>query len=423
MALPMSTVNASSPAVYALATMDTKGQEIAFVARCIAAAGARVITVDVGTASTPQVKPDVERQFVAACHPQGSSAVLGMSDRGAAVTAMSQALIPFLLAEHRAGKLAGVIGLGGTGGTALITPAMRALPVGLPKLMVSTVASGDTSPYVGGCDITMMHSVVDIAGINRISRPVLANAAHAIAGMVNHRPPASDDRPTVGMTMFGVTTPCVNAVRNTLEARGHDCLVFHATGAGGRAMEHLVASGLINAVLDITTTEVADEVVGGVFPAGPNRFDEILRAKVPYVLSLGALDMVNFGARSTVPAQFATRKLHVHNANVTLMRTTPQENRQFARWITHKLNQSVAPLIMLVPEHGVSAIDAPGQPFFDPEADAALFDELHATWKHEPTRVLRRLPMHINDPAFADALVTALDEVKLLQPSQGVHVR
>lgn len=419
----MDSISPEVLSVYAVATMDTKGQEAAFVARCIAAAGARAVTVDVSTASVPQVSPDIDRQRVASCHAQGATAVLGLTDRGAAVTAMSQALVSFLVSEHQAGRVAGVIGLGGTGGTALITPALRALPIGLPKLMVSTVASGDTSRYVGGCDITMMHSVVDVAGINRISRQVLANAAHAIAGMVTHRPPSTDERPTIGMTMFGVTTPCVNAVRNTLESRGYDCLVFHATGAGGRAMEHLVASGLINAVLDITTTEVADEVVGGVFPAGPERFDAILKARMPYVLSLGALDMVNFGARDTVPPHFAARKLHVHNANVTLMRTTPQENRQFAQWITRKLNQSTAPLIMLVPERGVSTIDAPGQPFFDPEADAALFDELNANWKHAPGRVLRRLPMHINDPAFAEALVAALGEVKHMHTSQGGHGR
>jgi uncharacterized protein (UPF0261 family) len=307
--------------------------------------------------------------------------------------------------------VAGVIGLGGSGGTALIAPALRALPIGLPKLLVSTVASGHTAPYVGCCDITLMPSVVDVAGLNTVSRQVLANAAHAIAGMVARRTDEATSRPAVGLTMFGVTTPCVTAVREALEADGYDCLTFHATGTGGQAMEKLVESGLIGSVLDITTTEVADEVVGGVFPAGPARFDAILAKRVPYVLSLGALDMVNFGARDTVPPQFRDRRLHVHNAQVTLMRTTPAENRQFARWIAAKLNRSTAPLIVLIPEQGVSALDAPGQPFYDPDADRALFEELEAAVEQTPARQVRRLPYHINDPAIARALVAAYYEV------------
>jgi len=303
-----------------------------------------------------------------------------------------------------------VIGLGGSGGTALIAPALRALPIGLPKLLVSTVASGNTAPYVGCCDLTLMYSVVDVAGLNRVSREVLSNAAYAIAGMVMAARPTAERKPTLGLTMFGVTTPCVTAVRQTMEARGFDCLVFHATGTGGQAMEKLVASGLIDGVLDITTTEVADEVVGGVFPAGPARFDAILERRIPYVMSLGALDMVNFGALDTVPVAFRGRRLHVHNPQVTLMRTTPEENRRFARWIAGKLNASPAPLILLIPERGVSALDAPGQPFHDPDADAALFDELERTVQQTPMRRLRRLPHHLNDPAFAGALVEAYFE-------------
>jgi uncharacterized protein (UPF0261 family) len=397
--------------IYAIATMDTKGEEIAFVAEQARQAGARVVIVDVSTSQLPVVVPDISREQVAACHPSGASAALGFTDRGQAVSAMSAALIEFLKAEHRAGKVAGVIGLGGSGGTALIAPAMRALPVGLPKLLVSTVASGNTAPYVGGCDLALMYSVVDVAGLNRVSRQVLANAAHAIAGMVTGARPAAERKPTLAMTMFGVTTPCVTAVRQALEARGFDCLVFHATGTGGQAMEKLVASGLIDGVLDITTTEVADEVVGGVFPAGPERFDAILQRRVPYVMSLGALDMVNFGARDTVPAQFRERKLHVHNPQVTLMRTTPEENRRCGRWIASKINRSQAPLMLLIPEKGVSALDAPGQAFYDPEADRALFDELERVIQPSPVRQVRRLPYHINDPAFARALVEAYFEV------------
>ena len=337
--------------------------------------------------------------------------MLELTDRGAAVTAMSEALVRYVTAEHAAGRICGMIGIGGSGGTALITPAMRALPIGLPKLMVSTVASGQVAPYVGCCDIMMMYSVVDVAGINRVSRGVLANAAHAIAGMVTHTPPDGDLKPTIGLTMFGVTTPCVTAVRSALESRGFDCLVFHATGAGGQAMEKLVASGMINGVMDLTTTEVADEVVGGVFAAGPARFDAILEARIPYVMSLGAMDMVNFGARETMPSQFRDRRLHVHNAQVTLMRTTPQENRLCARWIAAKINRSTSPLTILIPEGGVSSLDAPGQPFHDPEADAALFHELRSRVQTTPQRQIRALPWHINDPRFAAAAVEAYFEL------------
>ncbi|MBA3311828.1 MAG: Tm-1-like ATP-binding domain-containing protein [Planctomycetota bacterium] len=401
------------PSVYAIATFDTKGHELAFVANAIRRSGAEVTTVDVGTGEAPVTSADVARESVAACHPHGAAFVLEKSDRGEAVGEMSQALVAFLLKEHNDGRVAGVIGLGGTGGTALIAPALRALPIGLPKLLVSTVASGNTAQYVGCCDVTLMPSVVDVAGLNRVSRQVLSNAAHAIAGMVAHRAEGSAERPAVGVTMFGVTTPCVTAVRATLEAEGNDVLVFHATGTGGQAMEKLVESGLIGGVLDVTTTEVADEVVGGVFRAGPARFDIILDKHVPYVLSVGALDMVNFGSLDTVPPEFRKRNLHVHNAQVTLMRTTPDESRQFARWIAAKLNRSSSPLILLIPEGGVSALDAPNMPFWDPAADAALFDELESAIQRSSARQIRRLPLHINDPAFAKAVVTAYHEVSV----------
>lgn len=389
--------------VYAIATMDTKGTEITFVADLIRACGVEVTTVDVGTMSPAVVAPDVSREQVAAC--RSASNPLTQIDRGEAVTAMSAALVAFLQTEHAAGRLAGVIGIGGGGGTALITPALRALPVGVPKVMVSTMASGNVGPYVDCSDLTMMYSVVDVAGINSVSRRVFANAAHAIAGMVQHSLPSVAEKPALGMTMFGVTTPCVDAVRRTLEERGYDCLVFHATGSGDRAMENLVRSGLIQGVIDVTTTAVADEVVGGVLACGADRFDAILDARVPYVLSVGALDMVNFAARDTVPPQFAGRTLHVHNAQVTLMRTTPDENRQFARWIADKLNRSTAPLTLLIPELGLSSIDAVGQPFHDPAADAVLFDELERLVQQSSQRKVIRLPRHINDPAFAATLV------------------
>jgi uncharacterized protein (UPF0261 family) len=398
----------SNSAVYAVATMDTKGDELAFVAELIRSGGVEVRTIDVGTKSAVRTTPDVARETVADRHPEGRGAVLGNTDRGQAVSAMSASLKEYLRSESEAGRVAGVIGLGGSGGTALITPAMQALPIGLPKVMVSTVAAGNMAPYVGCSDIAMFPSIVDVAGLNVVSKRILSNAAHAMVGMVQSKAPSSGhERPAIGMTMFGVTTPCVDAVRKTLEAEGFDCLVFHATGAGGRTMEKLVEAGMIRGVLDITTTEVADEVVGGVFPAGKDRFDAILKAGIPYVMSLGALDMVNFGAMDAVPAEFKNRKLHVHNSQVTLMRTTPDENRQFARWIARKVNCSTAPVTLLIPEGGVSMIDAPGQPFHDPEADRALFEELESLVDANRHRVVRRSPRHVNDPAFAEELVEA----------------
>ncbi|WP_197453581.1 Tm-1-like ATP-binding domain-containing protein [Caulifigura coniformis] len=393
------------PSVYAIATMDTKGQEIAFVARQVEQAGAGVTIVDVGTQGPPTASPTIARETVAGCHPRGASFVLSQTDRGAAVEAMSEALDRFLTGEYQAGRVQGVMGIGGSGGTALITRAMRSLPVGFPKLMVSTVASGNTAPYVDCGDICMMPSVVDVAGINAVSSRVLANAAHAMAGMVAHETQPIELKPIVGMTMFGVTTTCVTAVREALELQGFDCLVFHATGTGGRAMEKLVESGLIKAVLDITTTEVADEVVGGVFAAGPHRFEAILKAGIPYVMSLGALDMVNFGAPESVPSKFGDRLFHRHNPQVTLMRTTPQENREFARWIAGKLRHATAPVVVLIPENGVSALDAAGQPFHDPEADIALFDEFESEVRGLKQVTVQRHPNHINDPEFAAALV------------------
>lgn len=413
------------PQVYAVATMDTKGTELAYTAELLRRTGLDVTIVDVGTQGPP-VGFDaldvairrVTRETIAAASAAESTngRVLGHADRGTAVAAMSRALTNFLTAECAAGRVAGVIGLGGGGGTALIAPAMRALPIGLPKLLISTMASGNVGPYVGSNDIAMLYSVVDVAGLNSVSRRILANGAHALAGMVrfaaaelpgDSRPAlASETRKrTIAMTMFGVTTTCVDNVRRALEARGNDCLVFHATGSGDRAMENLVRSGLIDGVIDATTTAVADELVGGVLACGPDRFDAILAAQLPYVVSVGALDMVNFGARETVLEKFANRKLHVHNPQVTLMRTTADECREFARWIATKLNRSTFPLTVVIPERGVSALDAAGMPFHDPEADAALFDELDRSLEQTAERRIVRLPLHINDPEFSAALV------------------
>lgn len=387
---------------YVIGTCDTKGRELAYVKGLIEARGVPAVLVDVGTsAAGPGVAVDVTGREVALHHPGGIDAVFS-DDRGRSVTAMAEALRGFLGSRADVG---GVIGLGGSGGTALVTPAMRDLPVGVPKIMVSTVASGNVAPYVGPADIMMMYSVTDVSGINRISRAVLGNAAEALAGMVAHPPPRSDtDKPALGLTMFGVTTPCVEQVSRAFRDE-YDCLVFHATGTGGRSMEKLVESGLIGGVVDITTTEICDLLFGGVLACGEDRFDSIIRTRVPYVASCGALDMINFGAKETVPEKFLKRNLYVHNPQVTLMRTTVEENVEMGRWIGAKLNRMDGPVRFLIPEGGVSLIDAPGQPFHDPAADEALFQALEATVQQTPNRRLIRLPHAINDPDFAAALV------------------
>jgi uncharacterized protein (UPF0261 family) len=407
-----------SSSVYAIATMDTKEEEILYVAECIRSCGVSVKVVNAGTLGSSkgsQGKADVSQEEVAECHPKGAGVVLGNTDRGVAVQAMSDALTEYMLRENQKGSVLGVIGIGGGGGTSLITRPMRALPIGLPKLMVSTLASGNVAPYVDCSDITMMHAVVDVAGINKISSVILGNAAHAIAGMAKNQEASkantassseSDNKATtIAMTMFGVTTPCVDAVRKDLEKPGQDCLVFHATGSGGRAMEKLVEAELIDAVLDITTTEVCDEVVGGVLSAGPQRFDVILEKKIPYVMSLGALDMVNFGGRETVPDKFDDRTFYIHNSEVTLMRTTPEECVQIAQWIAKKVNTSTAPVTILIPEKGVSMLSVEGQPFHDPEADKALFETLEKEIQQTEIRQIKRLPYSINDAEFSEAIL------------------
>lgn len=393
-------------AVYVVGCHDTKGAELDYVRGLVAAEGLRTVTVDVGT-RPPTVSADVTAPEVAASHPDGADAVLGTDDRGLAVSRMAEAFTRFVQGRT---DVAAMIGLGGSGGTAIIAPGMRSLPVGVPKLLVSTVASGNVAPYVGETDICMMFSVTDVAGLNRISRRVLGNAAHAVAGMAARTIPPADAKPALGLTMFGVTTPCVTRTVQALEA-AYDCLVFHAIGTGGRAMEKLAASGLLVGVVDVTTTEVCDHLMGGVFSAGEERLDALARSGLPYVGSCGALDMVNFGASDTVPEHYRGRTLYVHNPQVTLMRTTAEENRAMGEWIGRKLNAFAGPVRFLLPEGGVSALDAPGQPFHDPAADAALFNALERTVEQSDHRRLIRLPHHINDPAFAEALVRAFREI------------
>ena len=387
--------------VYVVGTMDTKGDELRYAAERVRAAGAEAVLVDVGTQGAGQ-GADVTAAEVAAHHPGGAAAASGLTDRGQAVSAMANALTRYLATRSDIGA---VLGLGGTGNTALVTQAMRGLAIGVPKLMVSTVASGNTAPYVGPNDLTMMYSVVDVAGLNAISRRVIGNAAHAVAGMaMNAVPEGAADKPGLGMSMFGVTTACVTRVREALEAT-HEVYTFHATGTGGQSMEKLADSGLVAALIDVTTTEVADLLVGGVFPATEDRFGSVVRSGLPYVGSVGACDMVNFGAIETVPPQFRDRELHIHNAQVTLMRTTPEENRRIGEFIVSRLNCMDGPVRFLLPLKGVSAIDAPGQPFHDPAADAALFEAIRSGWQAASNRQLIELDLHINDPAFAAALV------------------
>ncbi len=369
----------------------------------------RTRLVDVST-SGKQASCDVSAQEIALNHGRGGSAVFG-PDRGAAVTAMADAFANWL---RRQGNIAGVISAGGSGAASLVAPGMRTLPVGVPKLIISSVASGDVGPYVGPADITMMHSVTDVQGLNSISRAVLSNGANAIAGMVRARldqreageRAASAGSPSVGITMFGVTTPAVQKIAADLRD-DFECLVFHATGVGGRSMEKLVESGQLAAVIDLTTTEICDLLMGGVFPATDDRFGAIIRTRVPYVGSVGALDMVNFGAPETIPERYRTRKFHVHNPQVTLMRTTAEENERMGRWIGERLNQMDGPVRFFLPEGGVSALDARGQPFWDPEADAALFRALERTVRQTGNRQLIRVKQNINDPEFASTIVSA----------------
>jgi len=393
-------------------TFDTKGKELRFIADRLKSLGIPVRTVDLSTSGKP-VSADIPAMQVASMHARGPSEVMS-GDRGRSVTAMAEAFARWIDREPRIG---GIISAGGSGGTTLATAGMRALPVGIPKIMVSTVAAGDVAKYVGSADIMMFHSVADIQGLNSITEQVLGNAAHAMAGMVAQLPSAEAweakrklARPALGITMFGVTTPAVQAITKRLEA-DYDCLVFHATGIGGRAMENLGDSRLLSGFLDLTTTEVADMMVGGVFPADQDRFGAPIRTGLPYVGSTGALDMVNFGPRDTVPEKFRSRKFVIHNPNITLMRTTRDENRAFGEWIGLRLNQMNGPVRFLLPEGGVSMLDAPGKAFHDPEADNALFEAIEKIVRASPQRRVQRVGANINDAPFVDAAVEAFQSI------------
>jgi uncharacterized protein (UPF0261 family) len=389
-----------------LGTLDTKGHEHAFVAERIRGRGHQALLIDVGTGRDAAISPDISPADVAAAGGLDLEPLMARGDRGECVAAMAKgaaALLGRLVGE---GRIHGVISLGGGGGTAIASAAMRGLPVGFPKLIVSTLASGNTAPYVGTSDIVMMPAVVDVQGLNRISRTILTRAAGAICGMVEADIASGDEKPLVVASMFGNTTPCIEAAIPLLEEAGYEVLVFHATGTGGRAMESLVASGMVAGVLDVTTTELADEVVGGVLSAGPERLDAAARHGVPAVVVPGCLDMVNFGERQTVPPKFAGRTFYEHNPQVTLMRTTPEECAALGRLLAAKVNASKGPVSVLLPRQGISVVGAAGGPFHDPAADAALFAAIEGNLR--PDVPCESLDCEINDPAFARACAEAL---------------
>lgn len=397
-----------------LGTLDTKGTEHAFVAERIRELGHQPLQIDVGTGGPPQVTPDISRDAIASAGGVDLPALMARGDRGECVTAMAGAAAKAVEQLYREGRFQGIITLGGSGGTAIGSAAMRALPVGFPKLIVSTLASGNTAHYVGTKDIVMMPSIVDVSGLNQISRTIFSRAAGAICGMVSADVSTQETRPVIVASMFGNTTRCINAAIPVLEAAGYEVLVFHATGAGGRTMESLIESGMVAGVLDVTTTELADELVGGVLTAGPDRLNAAARAEVPTIITPGCLDMVNFGERHSVPSKFEGRNFYIHNPQITLMRTTPDECRQLGKLLAEKIRAYHSPVTVLLPRGGISVISAPGGPFYDPEADAALFDAL--TKDLPPDVPVISMDCDINAPEFAVACAnTLLDLLKILK--------
>ena len=399
--------------IYVLATMDTKGEEALFVCEVLREVEIGVVLVDTGCLGEPDSRADIERSEIFAAAGTTHADVVTKGDRGEAISLAADGAAKIVTNAFAAGELAGVLAIGGSAGTTIGTKAMRSLPLGIPKVMVSTMASGDVRGFVGVRDIVMVNSVVDILGLNRVSRTVLGKAAAAIAGMVKLAPATAnnDDRPIVAATMFGVTTPCVEMAREILELAGYEVLVFHATGTGGQAMEGLIRDGLISGVLDITTTELADELVGGVLNAGPDRLTAAASHNVPQVVSVGATDMVNFWAMDTVPQQFRDRQLYKHNDNVTLMRTTAEECSQIGRDLASKLADADAAHILL-PAKGVSAIDKEGQPFYDPTARKSLFNAIESAWNAPKlSDKLDIVDCHINDAKFAETAANKLIEL------------
>ena len=390
-------------------TLDTKEREYAYARELIMERGHPVLMMDVGVLGTPTITPDIAAAEVAKAGGNSLIALRESGDRGLALDVMTRGACAFAEILHKEGRIAAVLGLGGSGGTAIATAVMRGMPIGLPKVMLSTLASGDVGAYVGATDIAMIHSVVDIAGLNRISRPIISNAVGAVCGMVEQSVPVVSDRPLIAATMFGVTTPCVLRVQKELSAAGYEVVVFHATGTGGRAMEALIDSGFFVAVADVTTTEWADEVVGGVLTAGPDRLGAAARRGIPQVISCGALDMVNFQGLDTVPDSFQGRNLYRHNDNVTLMRTSPEECQTIGEQIASQISASRGPVKLLLPLRGVSVIDKKEGPFHDSKANDMLFEAL-TTNVAEDVEVFP-MDLHINDEEFATAVSDHLLEL------------
>lgn len=391
-----------------IGTLDTKGAEFVFLKELIVKRGHEAVVMDTGVVSEPAFKPEISACQVAEAGGEVLENLRKSDDsRGAALEIMGKGAAAIALKEFEAGNIHGVISLGGSGGTSIAIKAMQVLPVGFPKVMVSTMASGDVSSYVGVKDITMMYSVVDVAGLNRISRRVFANAAGAICGMAEQSVPKSQDKKLIAASMFGVTTPCVTAVREILEKKGYEVLVFHATGSGGKAMEALIKDGFITGVADITTTEWCDELVGGVLAAGEERLDSAAEKGIPQVVSLGALDMVNFGGIDSVPEQFKDRNLYIHNSDVTLMRTTPEESKKLGEIICEKLNKTKGKTVLFIPLKGVSAIAVEGQPFYSKEADDALFNTIRENIDRSKVELIE-LDFDINDKEFSSRLANKL---------------
>jgi uncharacterized protein (UPF0261 family) len=394
-------------AIVIVGTLDTKGEEHDFARQVIEEQGVDTHLINAGVKGDPTVDADTPRTEVARRGGTELKELIDADDRGEAVDTMARGAASVAADLHEEDVLEGILSLGGSAGTTIGTTAMRALPYGVPKVMVSTMASGDTRPYVESRDIAMLYSVADVAGLNQLTRKVISNAALAVVGMATNDPNIDiPEKPTIGVTMFGVTTPCVIEARALLEEQGYEVLVFHATGTGGKAMEGLIEEGVIEGVIDATTTELADELVGGVLSAGPDRLEAASEAGVPQVVSVGALDMVNFGPRESVPEEFEGREFHVHNPTVTLMRTTVAENRELGRTLAEKVNRATGPATVVLPLEGVSMIDVEGEDFHDSEADAALFEAVRETLD-EDVEVIEA-EMDINDPNFARTLVDAL---------------
>lgn len=392
-----------------IGALDTKGEEFLFVKERLTACGTETFVVDTGVLGHPRFAPDLSAAEVAQAGGERLEWLRALNDRGTAMAVMTRGAARLAEELWRQGFVGGVFGMGGTAGTTIAAAFMKTLPIGVPKLLVSTVASGDTRPYIGVKDIAMMYSVVDIAGLNRLSRTILGNAAHALAGMIaqaGREPDASDGKPTLGITMFGVTTPCATRVRELLEAKGYDLLVFHATGTGGQAMEELIRSGYIVGVADITTTELADELAGGVFSAGPHRLEAAGQAGIPQVVSVGALDMVNFGPPETVPDKYRKRTFYRHNPTTTLMRTTVEENRELGKTLAQKLNEASSPTVVVFPKGGVSMLDMPSKPFEGTEERRALLEQIKRHLR--PDIPLIEMNPDINDPSVAVAIAEQL---------------